>query len=507
MPDTEVLIVGAGPTGLVLALWLTKLGIRVRIIDKAKESGTTSRALVMHARNLEFYQQLGIAQKVVDAGSHFAAVNLWVNGELAGRIPFGDIGTGISPFPFMLILPQDVHERVLIAELARVGVHVERETELVSFTENAAVRAELRGSAGQRSTCECAYIAGCDGARSTVREQLGIGFPGGTYDGFFYVADVEGTGPVLNGEMNGILDSRNFLAAFPMKGTGRARLVGQIRADGEANALRWDDVDKHLLNLVRTNITTVHWFSTYRVHHRVADTFRKGRAFLLGDAGHIHSPVGGQGMNTGIGDAVNLAWKLAAVLRNQANQQLLDSYEVDRIEFARGLVASTDRGFAFISSPSLIARFIRLRVAPLMLPALLRIRAARRFLFRTVSQTALHYGQSPLSEGKAGRVRGGQRLPWIPFTHSATFADNFVSLSSVKWQVHVYGEATAALRNECARRHLALSEFPFGEAERKAGMGQNAAYVLRPDGYVGLAEPAGDAATVARYLDAHGIRL
>ena len=133
--DTEVLIVGAGPTGLVLALWLTRLGVRVRIIDKSSEPGTTSRALVVHARTLEFYQQLGIAHNIVAKGIHFAAINLWVNGKLAGRIPFGDIGAGLSPYPFMLIFPQDEHERVLTEELARVGVHVERETELVAFTE------------------------------------------------------------------------------------------------------------------------------------------------------------------------------------------------------------------------------------------------------------------------------------------------------------------------------------------------------------------------------------
>jgi len=230
----------------------------------------------------------------------------------------------------MLIFPQDEHERVLIEELARVGVHVERETELVAFTEiasangnpgaklntneptsissaTAGVHARLRSVSGAESDCECQYIAGCDGSRSTVREQLKIVFPGGTYDGHFYVADVEGTGAVMNGEMHGTLDTTDFLAFFPMKGVGHVRLVGQVRNDGNVDTLRWDDVDKHLMNKVGAHIQTVRWLSTYCVHHRVADTFREGRAFLLGDAAHIHSPVGGQGMNTGIGDAINLA--------------------------------------------------------------------------------------------------------------------------------------------------------------------------------------------------------
>lgn len=522
--DTEVLIVGAGPTGLVLALWLTRFGVRVRIIDKSSQPGATSRALVVHARTLEFYQQLGLAHTIVAKGIYFAAINLWVNGKLAGRIPFGDIGAGLSPFPFMLIFPQDEHERVLVEELARVGVHVERETELVAFTETGnattppganhntsasrpvtnettGVRAQLRSNRDGESCCACQYIAGCDGARSTVREQLHIGFPGGTYDGHFYVADTEGVGSVMNGEMHGTMDSTDFLAFFPMKGAGHARLVGQVRNDGTGNTPRWDDVDKHLMNLVGANIQTVRWFSTYRVHHRVADNFREGRAFLLGDAAHIHSPVGGQGMNTGIGDAVNLAWKLAAVIGNRAPAHLLDSYEIDRIAFARRLVASTDRAFEFISSPGPIAKFARVHIAARLLPVMLRLRGVRTLLFRTVSQTALRYAHSPLSKGKAGRVRGGDRLPWVPSANTGEPRDNFAALALMQWQVHVYGVASDTLRGECTARAVALFEFAFSNVKPNTGLKRNAAYVVRPDGYVGLAEPTGDAAHVARYLD------
>ena len=519
-----MLVVGAGPTGLVLALWLTRFGVRVRIIDKSSAPGTTSRALVLHARNLEFYQQLGIADTVVAKGIHFAAINLWVNGKLAGHLPFGDIGAGLSPFPFMLIFPQDEHERLLVAELARVGVRVERATELVGFTEivnandnatvninldavasiasaTSGIQAQLRSTDGVASVCECQYIAGCDGARSTVREQLKIGFPGGTYDGHFYVADTEGTGAVMNGEMHGTLDSTDFLAFFPMKGAGHVRLVGQVRNDGGVDTLQWEDVNKHLINLVGANIETVNWFSTYRVHHRVADSFRSGRAFLLGDAAHVHSPVGGQGMNTGIGDAVNLAWKLAAVINKRASARLLDSYEIDRIAFARRLVASTDRAFEFISSPGPLAKFVRVHIAPRVLPRLLQLRALRALLFRTVSQTALRYPQSPLSEGKAGRVRGGDRLPWVSQQNLGERTDNFAPLASMQWQIHVYGVASDALRAECAARLVQLFAFPFGSHEQKAGLMRNAAYVVRPDGYVGLAEPNGDAANVSKYLD------
>jgi 2-polyprenyl-6-methoxyphenol hydroxylase-like FAD-dependent oxidoreductase len=191
----DVLIVGAGPTGLVLALWLTSLGVKVRIIDKTAEPGTTSRALAISARTLEFYRQLGMSNSLVDGGVKVKAANFWVEGKKVTRMPIGSIGEGLTPFPFVLIYPQDAHERALVERLDSLGVKVERRTELVRFEQTKdAVRATLKAD-GAEDTCEASYLAGCDGARSTVREALGIGFPGGTYDDIFFVADVEGSGP------------------------------------------------------------------------------------------------------------------------------------------------------------------------------------------------------------------------------------------------------------------------------------------------------------------------
>jgi len=189
--DCEVLIVGAGPTGLVLALWLARLGVRVRIIDKTAEAGTTSRALAVQARTLEFYRQMGLAEDVVEQAHRVQAVNLWVAGKRRAHAVFGDIGAGLSPFPYVLIFPQDEHEHLLINRLARMGVAVERRTELLDFEERTGrIAARLRRPDGSDERFECAYIAGCDGAHSTVRETLHIGFAGGTYEHLFYVADV-----------------------------------------------------------------------------------------------------------------------------------------------------------------------------------------------------------------------------------------------------------------------------------------------------------------------------
>jgi 2-polyprenyl-6-methoxyphenol hydroxylase-like FAD-dependent oxidoreductase len=502
--NTDVLIVGAGPTGLVLALWLTRLGIRVRIVDKTAEPGTTSRALAVQARTLELYGQIGLADAVVSAGRKMVAINLWTAGKQVAHVVFGNMGADLSPFPYALIYPQDEHERLLIDRLAKAGVQVERQTELLAFEQTSAgVRARLRCADNVTNVCEAVYLAGCDGAHSAVREGLGIGFPGGTYNHLFYVADVDARGAVMNGELHGALDTTDFLLVFPLKDDRRARLVGTLRTDAEHKDrdLSWDDVSQRVIEWMRIDVDRVNWFSTYRVHHRVADRFRKGRTFLLGDAAHIHSPVGGQGMNTGIGDAVNLAWKLAAVVNGRADPSLLDSYEPERIAFARRLVATTDQAFTGVTSDGAIARRVRVNIVPAVAPALFALRAARRFMFRTISQTAVHYRGSSLSEGRAGDVHGGDRLPWVPA--KSNDRDNFTPLTSLDWQAHVYGDASSELRAACEERKLPLHIFPWRPEMARTGLRRSAVYLVRPDGYVALADPGGSSAAVISYLDAH----
>ena len=503
----DVLIVGAGPTGLVLALWLARAGISVRIIDKTAAPGTTSRAIVFHARNLELYQQLGIAQLAVQGGDPLTEGNLWVGGRRVAGIPFGRSGEGVSPFPFMLIFPQDRQEELLIGQLALLDVHVERETVLVSFDQDAdGVHASLKSARGVE-TIDTRYVGGCDGAHSTVREVLGTQFTGGTYNHVFYVADLEATGLVVDGRLHGALDDADFLAIFPMKGEGRVRVVGAVQRDvADTASLGWSDVSGHIAERLRLSATNVRWFSTYRVHHRVAESFRRDRVFLLGDAAHIHSPVGGQGMNTGIGDAVNLAWKLAAVLRGEANETVLATYETERMPFARKLVATTDRAFEFVSARSRIAARVRVTVAPLVLPILFRFGAIQRLMFRTLSQTAINYRASALSQGVAGRVHGGDRLPWVPAA-GAGADDNYAPLAARQWQLYVYGVASEATRAISQRTGLALHELPCSPAAAHAGVHENTVYLVRPDGYVGMIAPQARAADIEDYVVTHGLRL
>ena len=484
MKDCDILIVGAGPTGLVLALWLAKLGVRCRIIDRAEEPGTTSRALAVHARTLELYRQLDLTEAVLQNGHKVPGVNLWVKGEKKVHLDFTAVGEDLTAYPFLHIFPQDEHERLLAARLERLGVAVERKTSLISYSEEeGGIIARLATDGGEQQ-CRAAYIAGCDGARSRVRETMGTGFPGGTYAQIFYVADVDAAGPAADGELHVDLDEADFLAVFPLKGQGRARLIGTVRGERAQHpeTLKFEDVAKQAIQHMKVEVKSVHWFSTYRVHHRVTQHFRKGRAFLLGDAAHIHSPVGGQGMNTGIGDAINLAWKLAWVVKGKAPDALLDSYEPERIAFAKRLVATTDRVFSFVSTEGPLADLMRTRVAPIVIPAFGGVDAVREWLFRTVSQTLIHYRGSPLSQGRAGPVEGGDRLPWAV----AAGLDNYAPLAEAHWQGHVYGDADAELRAWFATNQVALHVFSWREEYGRAGLRKNALYLLRPDTYVAL---------------------
>jgi 2-polyprenyl-6-methoxyphenol hydroxylase-like FAD-dependent oxidoreductase len=506
MTRSDVLIIGAGPTGLVLALWLSKFGAKVRIIDKTATPGTTSRALAVQARTLELYRQLDLAAAVVEHGHKVPAVNLWVEGKQATRLPFETIGEDLTPYAFLEIFPQDQHERLLIERLEQFGVSVERRTELESFVdEGDRITARLRAPDGREEACEASYIAGCDGARSIVRETLGTGFPGGTYRQIFYVADIEAAGPAINGELHVDLDEADFLAVFPLADDGRARLIGTVRDEraDHADSLKFEDVSNRAIRHLQLHVKKVNWFSTYHVHHRVTDHFRKGRAFLLGDAAHIHSPAGGQGMNTGIGDAINLAWKLAAVLAGGASDGLLDTYEAERIEFARRLVATTDRVFSFVTAEGRIADIIRTRIAPVVFPRIVALEPVRAFIFRTVSQITLNYRGLPLSVGSAGRIHGGDRVPWVP----GNGEDNFTSLSDMLWQVHVYGKARDDLVGWCADRGIPLHVFEWKPEHNAAGLARDALYLIRPDTYVALAEASGDPRSIDHYFVDRKIRF
>lgn len=500
MTRPEVLIVGAGPTGLVLANWLSRFGVRLRIIDKAAEPGTSSRALAVHARTLELYRQLDLTDAVLERARKVPAINLWVKGKREARVPFADFAGDLTPYPYVKMFPQDEHEQLLTDRLRSFGTTVERPVELVSYTDTGeSVIATLRSPAGEE-TCEATYIAGCDGARSQVRQTMGTGFPGGTYQQIFYVADVIAQGDCVNGEVNVDLDQADFLAVFPLRADGHVRLIGTVRDDRakKPEDLAFDDVSGRAIEHLGLQVSRVNWFSTYRVHHRVTASFRKDHAFLLGDAAHIHSPAGGQGMNTGIGDAINLAWKISSVTQGTAPESLLETYESERIAFARKLVKTTDQIFTLATAEGTLAEIVRTRIVPLVIPTASRFDTLREWVFRTVSQLMINYRHSELSMGRAAGVHGGDRLPWV------RTADNHWPLVDPVWQVHVYGKPGKELIAWCTNVAMPLHVFDWSEAHAAAGLARDATYLIRPDTYVALADPCGSPAAIEIYFRDRG---
>lgn len=504
----QVLVVGAGPTGLVLALSLARAGVGVRVVDQRPGIGQESRALDVQARTLELYRMLGLADRLVERGTRIARLAIRQGGRAVTTTDVSGFGEGLSPFPFLLCCPQDDHERLLVEELAAAGVQVERRTELVTLRQHPdGVSVVLRSPTGDEELT-VAFVGGCDGSSSTVRQQLGVDYRGRTTDRHYFVADVAARGEPApppergaGGLFSFCLSRDDFMLVVPARSTGSHRVIGLLPRELPGAETDFEDLRPVVERTTDMRIDHVSWFSTYRVSHRVADRFRVGRTFLLGDAAHVHSPLGGQGMNTGIADAVNLAWKLAAVVQGRSDAALLDTYQVERIGFARSLVHTTDRLFGLVAGSGVRQRTARNVLFRGALPVLLRFPRSRRSLIGRVSQVDVRYRRSPLSSGVAGRVRGGDRLPWVELGDGE---DNFQTLATRDWQVHVYGEATTELAERAEHLGLPVHQLPWSDAAARAGLRRDACYLVRPDGYVALADPRQSPLRVAEVFGRFG---
>ena len=404
-----ILVVGAGPTGLTMACELVRHGVPVRIVDKRAGIDPHCRATGVHSRTLEVFHDLGIADEVLAEGLAFRAFNEYANGRRFSRSPAGHVD---SPYPFTVSLEQCRTEMILEALLNRLGVRVERQTELVALAErNEGLSVTLRHHDGREEIVDTPWLAGCDGAHSTVRHLTHQTFPGKEHLHRYALGDVIAEGPVADDEGHAFLCDAGVLYMFPLP-RRRTLLVADLpEHHDEASESPGLDTMQALVaerGPAGIRVSDPRWLSYFRIHYRLTRHYRHGlRIFLAGDAAHVHSPVGGQGMNTGIQDAYNLAWKLALVARGRAPHSLLDSYEVERRAVAKDVIKTTrmmterSESFSHLSEAQRERLYINVTVPD--------AEACR--MGAHIEELDVDYQKSPIcaEHGGARRLQGGPR--------------------------------------------------------------------------------------------------
>lgn len=428
----SVLIVGAGPSGLMMAAQLLRYGLQPVVIDSKTALTTQSRALVVRARSLEIFRQLGIDQLAIQQGNIIEGVALHHDLDDVAHFAIQSPDTDNSPFPYVLILEQSKTERLLLNYVTSHACPVYWNTELVEVrAEDEGVTVKIRRHSDEE-TIHCDWLIGADGASSLVRRSLEIPFSGGTYLNQFYLADIYM--PSSRDLKSGIVALRDegFTAILPMK-DALYRFIGVLPETLKGRAsVSFDDIKPYLTYTLGFSLqeSECKWFSVYQLHHRIAGRFRSRRCFLIGDAAHIHSPVGGQGMNTGLQDAYNLAWKLSGVVHNEFDERILDTYSSERMNVARKLLRTTDRLFTLAVVTHPILRKIRNWLLPRVLHYLWKGENISSRVFRMISQTGVEYRNSSLSvhHGSLIKVRAGDRLPFLKLYDEKLQADTDLHL-------------------------------------------------------------------------------
>jgi 2-polyprenyl-6-methoxyphenol hydroxylase-like FAD-dependent oxidoreductase len=412
----SVLIVGAGPSGLMMAAQLLRYGIQPVIIDKRLGPTDRSKALAVQARSLEIYRQLGIIDKVLSGGKPADGMQLYFKGKSIASLPIADIGQGSTPYPYVHIYQQFKNERALLDALTQHSCPVYWNTTLGSLKEGTGVVDVTLNNQEQEYKLLCHYLIGADGHHSAVRNKLHIPFAGEAYHNLFYLADVELDRDGRQMEM--YITPNGFAGFFPMPETNMWRIVGSITGKrAKRDDLTFEEILPLLRDKVRKpiKIERCQWFSTYRLHHRMAEKFGHGRCFIIGDAAHVHSPVGGQGMNTGLQDAYNLSWKLAGVINNKLRSTILNSYAAERMPVAADLLKTTDRAFNFIMSRGIMANLFKRWILPLVLKRLWKNDKIKQELFTRISQIGVSYTHSDINLhlSQLQTIKAGDRLPYL----------------------------------------------------------------------------------------------
>jgi 2-polyprenyl-6-methoxyphenol hydroxylase-like FAD-dependent oxidoreductase len=532
---TSILIVGAGPTGLTLAATLARFGVRARVIDRMVEpADDRSRAVVIQPRTLELFEPLGIADEILARALHVEQVNLITPSGRRGIFRIRPEWIE-SRYDGIVTLPQDETERILLARLARDGIAVERGVELLSLAQDdAEVTTQLRYVAGDPHTEQTRFdwVIGCDGAHSAVRHATGLAFDGVTYPDECMLGDVDVAWAVPEGEISICPTRDGVLLAFPLHGAHRFRVIMIVPATA-ATPERVLPPDEFLARLtllappgpdgqrVPPALLASRWITRYRLHRRGVPSYRAGRCLVAGDAAHVHSPVGGQGMNTGIQDAINLGWKLAMVVRGEVPAWVLDTYHDERHRVGEYLLSNTDRGFGAIAGGGWVGRLVRW-IMPTIGVRLLAAPCVGRRLARFVSETGIRYPHSRLSsEGASasdlGRTspRAGDRVPDVMLGGSDRLAIHLAapaftllffagdSERRVEHFAALGGEVAArygsrvqiALLTTIARPHRDVVLDVGGAAHRRLGASTDhgGMYLVRPDGYIAWRDAGDDA--------------
>jgi len=382
---TDVVIVGAGPVGLVLAGVLAKMRIPFVVLDELREGSNTSRAAVVHARTLEDLEELEITGRLLAEGLVVRVLTIRDRDRVLATVHFEGLPTR---YPFTLMIPQNVTEAILLARLRELGGDVHRPYKVIDLSQEPdRVAVTVSAQDGQTEKISARYVIGADGMHSIVRERAGIGFTGATYEESFVLADVRMQWPLRDDEVTLFFSPEGLVVVAPLP-AGRYRIVATM--DNAPEHPGMTDVQRLLdtrgPQTVRARIEEIAWSSRFRIHHRVADHYRNGRVLLAGDAAHVHSPAGGQGMNTGIQDAIMLGQVLAKVLSGQAAESWLDTYEQKRRPVGQHIVALTDRMTRVATLRSHWARSLRNTV----LRAAGRIPAARRRFAEEMAELRYH---------------------------------------------------------------------------------------------------------------------